>query len=414
MDLTRARMLNELQARAADYGLPRSFYTDAACHEIDLAEIFYREWLFAGHSCEIARPGDYFTLQVGAYPLVVLRGRDQLARAYHNVCRHRGHHVCTKAKGRSAKLVCPYHQWTYELDGRLIFARDMMEEIDLQRFSLKPIGCEEVAGYLFVSLAKEPRDFASFRAAVEPYMAPHRLAEAKVAFESTIVERGNWKLVMENNRECYHCRRNHPELCRTFTDRPTLTGVDGLAGDELIAAHWSRCEAMGLPSRFQMAASGQYRTARIPYVDDQESMTMSGRAAVRRLLADFPSATLGSMLLFHYPTSWNHLLADHALSFRVLPLGPGETELTTKWLVHRDAQEGVDYDVKELTEVWLATNDEDRRIVQDNQKGINSPAYEPGPYSHIHEGGVIQFLDWYSRLMSERLSGMPKAASSAA
>jgi len=410
----RSPMLTALLGRAADYGLPRSFYTDPAYHQSDLDHIFYKEWLFAGHSCEIARPGDYFTLQVGAYPLFVVRGRDQRARAFHNVCRHRGQQLCSSARGSSAKVVCPYHQWTYELDGRLIFARDMRGQIDHGRLGLKPVHCEEVAGYLFISLAETPVDFAPFRAAVEPYMAPHRLTEAKVAFETKTIEQGNWKLVMENNRECYHCRRNHPELCRTFSDRPTLTGVDGVAGDETIAAHWRRCEAMGLPSRFRIAESGQYRTARIPFVDDKESMTMSGRAAVRRLLADFTSPTLGSMLLFHFPTSWNHLLADHAVSFRVLPLGPTESELTTKWLVHREAREGVDYDVKELTEVWYATNEEDKRVVQDNQKGVNSPAYEPGPYSRVHEGGVIQFVDWYSRLMIERLSSRSGTAASAA
>jgi len=171
---------------------------------------------------------------------------------------------------------------------------------------------------------------------------------------------------------------------------------------------------MGLPSRFQITPSGQYRTARIPFIEGQESMTMSGRAASRRLLADFKAADLGSMLLFHYPTSWNHLLADHALSFRVLPAGLNESILTTKWLVHKDAVEGVDYDVKALTEVWHATNEEDKRVVQDNQKGVNSPAYEPGPYSHVHEGGVIQFIDWYSRLMIERLGALAEGAASAA
>ena len=103
--------------------------------------------------------------------------------------------------------------------------------------------------------------------------------------------------------------------------------------------------------------------------------------------------------MFHYPTTWNHFLADHAITFRVLPLGPTRTQLTTKWLVHRDAVEGVDYDVEELTRVWLATNEQDRRIVQENQIGMNSPTYEPGPFSHTHEDGVSQFVDWYcSRL----------------
>ena len=120
-----------------------------------------------------------------------------------------------------------------------------------------------------------------FRAAVEPYLAPHRLREAKVAFQSTIVENGNWKLVWENNRECYHCAANHPELCRTFPEAPTVSGVEGAMNDPLISAHWARCEALGLPSRFEISTDGQYRATRVPLMRDAVSYTMSGKAAVQ-------------------------------------------------------------------------------------------------------------------------------------
>jgi len=125
---------------------------------------------------------------------------------------------------------------------------------------------------------------------------------------------------------------------------------------------------------------------------------MSGQKAVSRPLSDDVPTDLdiGSLLFFHYPGCWNHVLADHALSFRVLPIGPGLTQVTTKWLVHKDAVEGVDYDLKTMTEVWTATNDQDRRIVEENQIGVSSPAYRPGPYCALHESGVIQFLDWYA------------------
>jgi Rieske 2Fe-2S family protein len=109
------------------------------------------------------------------------------------------------------------------------------------------------------------------------------------------------------------------------------------------------------------------------------------------------------LLLFHYPSTWNHVLADHALSFRMLPISPSETMLTTKWLVHKDAVEGVDYDLARMTEVWLATNDADRRICQENQIGVASPAYDPAPYSPIHEGGVTQFVNWYCSHLEGRL-----------
>jgi len=402
----RSAMLMDLRSRAPGFSLKRDFYTSPAYLALDLEHIFYKEWLFIGHACEVTRPGDFLTVQIGEYPVIVVRGRDRAIRAFHNVCRHRGSRLCTDERGSRPRLVCPYHQWTYDLEGKLIFARDMMDAIDPAQFGLKPVACHEVAGWIFLSLADEPRDFEPLRRMIEPYMAPHFLAEAKVAHSSTIIERGNWKLVMENNRECYHCSGNHPELCRVFSDQPTLTsGQKGMEENPEILEHWQSCEAIGLPSRYQISDDMQYRVMRVPFINDAHSMTMSGQPAVSRLLADFPTTKLGSMLLYHYPNSWNHLLADHALSFRILPISPTETEVTTKWLVHKDAVEGVDYDLKALTEVWTATNDEDRRIIEENQRGILSPAYQPGPYSRMHEGAVIQFVDWYADTLSRRLGG---------
>jgi Rieske 2Fe-2S family protein len=248
-------------------------------------------------------------------------------------------------------------------------------------------------------------DFEPFRQLVEPYFAPHRLTESKIAFESTIIEKGNWKLVWENNRECYHCAANHPALCKTFPEAPTVTGVEGAENDPEMLAHWARCEEAGLPSRFRIDQAGQYRTSRAPLLGDSVSYTMSGQRAVRNNLSDSVSADrIGTLLLFHYPTTWNHVLGDHAVTFRVLPISATETAVTTKWLVHKDAVEGVDYDLKELTKVWTETNDEDRRIVEENAFGIKSPAYEPGPYSEMHEGGVVQFVDWYAGFMAQRLA----------
>ncbi|MET0747934.1 MAG: aromatic ring-hydroxylating dioxygenase subunit alpha, partial [Rhizobium sp.] len=352
------------------------------------------------------RPGNYFTVQIGDYPVVIVRGKDKAIRAFHNTCRHRGHRVCTQERGASAKLVCPYHQWTYDLDGSLVFARQMDESFDKSKFSMKHVHCETVGGYVFICLANEAPDFAPVREKIEPYMAPHRLWEAKVAHQNTIVEKGNWKLVWENNRECYHCAANHPELCRTYPEAPTATGVQGAGDDPVIAAHWQHCEAAGLPSEFKMDPTGQFRVARMPLIEGAESYTMSGQRAVKKPLSDdVTTSFIGTMLLFHYPTTWNHLLVDHAISFRVLPLNAEETAVTTKWLVHKDAVEGVDYNLEELTHVWTETNDQDRRIVEENAFGIHSPAYEPGPYSELHEGGVAQFVEWYADFMTNRLQG---------
>ncbi|MCC8931113.1 aromatic ring-hydroxylating oxygenase subunit alpha [Rhizobium sp. 'Codium 1'] len=405
MDL-QANMLRQLKNRREGFSLEQPFYIDQDYFKLDMEQIWYRDWLFIGHDCEIPRAGNYFTAQIGDYPVVLVRGKDQVIRAFHNTCRHRGHRVCTSDRGASAKLVCPYHNWTYDLDGSLVFARQMGETFDKSEFGLKPVHCESVGGYIFICLANEPADFAPVRASIEPYMKPHRLSEAKVAHRSTIIEKGNWKLVWENNRECYHCAGNHPELCRTYPEAPTATGVQGAGDDPVIAEHWQRCEAAGLPSAFNMDPSGQFRTARMPLIQDAESYTLSGKRAVRRPLSDDVSTShIGTLLLFHYPSTWNHILVDHAISFRVTPLSAEETAVTTTWLVHKDAVEGVDYDLKELTHVWEMTNDQDRSIVEENAFGIRSPAYEPGPYSVEHEGGVMQFVDWYTTFMINRLQG---------
>ena len=307
------------------------------------------------------------------------------------------------------RLVCPYHNWSYDLDGRLLFARAMGPDFDAKLYGLKSVHCESVAGYVFVCLAPSPPDIAPLKSAMEPFFRPHRLRDAKVAFESVIVENGNWKLVWENNRECYHCSPNHPELCRTFPERPTVSGVTGVVDDPGIISHWERLEAIGLPSKFALSPDGQFRTTRVPLLRDAVSYTMSGEAAVRHGLSDDVSEpNIGSLLLFHYPTNWSHVMSDHAVTFRVLPLGPLQTQLTTKWLVHKDAVEGVDYTIDNLTLVWKATNDQDRRIIEENQRGICSPAYEPGPYNPMHEGGVVQFVDWYCQAMERGLNRAAK------
>lgn len=409
--LSQPEITAELAARQPNFSLSRALYCDEGTYAADLEHVFYREWLFAIPACELDRPGAYATLQIGAYPVVITRGNDNAIRAFHNVCRHRGQRLCSKDHGHTPKLVCPYHQWTYDLDGKLQYARDMGEGFDAGKFGLKKVHCVDLGGMVFVCLAEVPPPIAELAKPLMTYLAPSGLKDAKVAFSSSIVENGNWKLVIENNRECYHCGGSHPSLCRTFSDNPKIGAMDGphSASDEILA-HWTRCEGAGLPSRFVMHPTSQWRLARIPLLNNAESYTMSTKAAVARRMGAMPFNDAGSLLFFHYPNTWNHFLGDHAIVFRVLPISPTETLVTTKWLVHKDAVEGRDYDIETLTRVWLNTNDEDRQVVEENQKGILSPAYEPGPYSMIQEEGVVQFVDWYCQLMAGRLSPRPALA----
>ena len=253
----------------------------------------------------------------------------------------------------------------HRLEGLHLGRRTFENRDDPAPLGLKPVACESAGGYIFVCVAANPPDFEGFRRAMTPYFERHGLAQAKLAHETTTIENGNWKLVWENNRECYHCSPNHPELCRTFPESPTVAGVAGALADPEIAAHFERMEKLGLPSRFQLSALGDYRLARMPLIPGVVSYTLSGQAAVKRPLSDdIAEPSLGTLMLFNYPSTWNHVLADHAVTFRVTPLGPTQTAVTTKWLVHKDAVEGVDYTIDELTHVWNSTNDQDRRIVE--------------------------------------------------
>lgn len=396
------KTLSLIRQRQPRHVLPRELYSDPDVYRDDLAQIWHKEWIFAGHTFELEKPGQYLTLQIGDYPVVVVRGADGALRAFHNVCPHRGSKVCQEDSGKTAKLVCPYHKWTFDLDGKLLFAGNMGSDFNPREHGLKPAHCAVVESYIYVCVAEAAPDFEAFRQAVTPFIAPHNLANCKVAYESSIVEKGNWKLVFENNRECYHCDGSHPELLNSFVENLSVAGVASDEDPEL-TAFLDRCETAGLPSRLVMAEHGQYRITRIPLAPNAVSYTMDGQPAVAGRLDQSGVENIGALLYFNYPSTWNHFLGDHALSFRVLPLGPGETVVTTKWLVHKDAKEGVDYNLDNLTRVWVATNDQDRRLVEGAHAGLSSPVYQPGRYSDLAENGPCQFDDWYCETMRRRL-----------
>ncbi len=250
----------------------------------------------------------------------------------------------------------------------------------------------EVAGTVYVCLADTPPDFAAYAEAIGRQLAPHGLANAKVAAEVDLVEHGNWKLVMENSRECYHCATGHRELMRSLLDIYDFSDPAAMAP---ISAYWADWDRAGLPSGVEDGPD--FRAARLPFVNAARSITVDGGLAVRKPLGIGPPDSFGSLRWVHYPTTFNHALGDFAVLIRMLPLGPQETLVTTKFLVARDAVEGVDYDVGRLTHVWNVTNAEDKAFVERNQAGINSIGYAPGPYSPALEAGVIKFVDWYLR-----------------
>ncbi len=332
--------------RAAGYSLEAPFYTSQEMYDLDLDVIFGRHWLFCATEAEIPEAGDYVTVDVGPNSVIIVRDDDENVGAFRNVCRHRGSRLLDQACGSVGNIVCPYHQWTYRVDGTLAFAESQPPTFDRERFGLKPVHVRTVGGLVFLCLADAPpSDFDEFSEFVEPYLRPYDLAHAKVAHRSDIVELGNWKLAMENNRECHHCDISHPELLGAYFPFHGYTEADVPArmrpqyeryqaaqaalDDTRSAAAFPREERRELDSR----PTG-FRLFHLPLVGVGASYGPDGRPVCSKLLGSIADLSFGDLSLHMQPNSWFHFLSDHAVVFRILPLTPGKTLVRTTWLVH--------------------------------------------------------------------------------
>jgi Rieske 2Fe-2S family protein len=400
-----------IATRKKGYTLPAPFYLSEAIFEQDVARIFGRYWIYVGVESEIAEPGDFFTVEIGSASVIIVRDDDMGINAFHNVCRHRGARLRSAGSGIVGNLVCPYHSWTYNLRGELIHNEHMGENFDKCQFNLKSVHVRSLAGLLFICLAEQPpADFEAMRAVLEPYIAPHDIANTKVAYQSDLIELGNWKLTMENNRECNHCSANHPELTIPLLEygfgyQPTPQNIGKLEEfNQLLASEHSRWESCGLPSVAvdTLDRTTGYRAVRLPIAQYGESQTIDTKVACTKLLGNLQHTKLGGLSVWTQPNSWHHFMSDHIVTFSVLPVSAGRTLLRTRWLVHKDAQEGVDYDVAKLSSVWLATNSQDGGLVERTHVGVSSPAYQPGPYSPYTEGLVDVFTEWYLKHLTAR------------
>lgn len=391
------------------WSLPREFYFDEEIYRLDLERIWRRGWLFVGHSCEIPNAGDYFTLRVDTDSIIVIRAGDGVVRAFHNVCRHRGSQLCGEDHGHAMRLVCPYHQWTYGTDGKLLACRGMQDDLDKTQLGLHPVHAREVGGLIYVSLASNAPDFEPAQAVLGPAFRPQGLDRAKVAKIVDYEIPANWKLVWENNRECYHCNVNHPQYIKA--------NFDHYNADDSTERIRQRMDAQVRRSEAKWAASGLavshkdtgmtkfpdaerniwFSANRTALVEGWVSESMDGRR-VAPLMGDYADTDVGTLRARTLPNFWNHSSCDHGVSTRLLPGGPQVTLARVTWLVHGDAVEGRDYQLEALLPFWQLTSEQDWEICRRQQLGVNSTACTPGPYSVSKEYNVDAFVRWYLNL----------------
>jgi glycine betaine catabolism A len=389
MDLGRINTL--ISERRNGHTLPQELYTSQSAFHFDMLAIYAESWLTVGMECELPKTGSYLSMMIGKWPVILTRDKSGEVRAFHNSCRHRGSMICPVGSGTAPKLVCPYHRWTYDLDGSLFAANRMADDFVKGDHGLKPVSVKNIDGALFICLSDNPPPFDDFGEKLASYVAPHQLKNAKLAHETMLVEHANWKLVMENARECYHCGTSHLALAKTFPVGMSRHFDSG--EDDLIKAFEAAMDANGL---LHKPAEGHWwQIARFALNEGCVSISRDGQHLSKKLMCDVNGGNIGSMRFALDPHSFVHCTADGVFLFSAIPVGPNETHVYSKWYVHKDAVEGVDYDIPTLTDLWTETNLEDKALAENNQVGVNSIGYTPGPYSQEAEMLAQRFTDWY-------------------
>ena len=384
-----------VDAHVEGTSLEQAFYTDAEIYEREISEIYLKSWLYAGHSSEIPNVGDWFLVEFGQESVIIVRSKEDEISAVLNVCRHRGSRVCLESSGCSKKLVCRYHGWAYELDGQLRNAAHMKDDFDKSGISLKRIHTGILEGMIYINFADQPAPFEYVRKGIRDCLLPYRLDKAKVAHRQVYPIDANWKLSLENYTECYHCAPAHPEYSRGHS-----LAKPQIEPDEMLEQVLARAATCGLSNkdinRTYMGAEGfgaDYGYERYAMWRGHVTGSEDGQA-VAPLMGDIKDYDGGTTDIQVGPVTYGLAYCDHIVIYRFTPVSLHKSECDITWLVNGDAEEGTDYDKAKLTWLWDVTTEADKRIIENNARGVNSRYYQPGTLSTMEEF-TESFISWY-------------------
>jgi len=351
----------------------------------------------SGHESQIPRAGDYFLYEFDKDSVIVIRDSSGQIRAHYNVCRHRGSRICLETTGTARVLTCPYHAWSYELDGKLRAAPFTSSDFDKTPYGLISVHVRVHCGLIFLSFAKVPPDFQAYIGFLARELELQDVQHAKVVRRDLIRANANWKLVVQNNLECYHCRPAHPTYCAAHPG-----GLLGKPG-ETYQARYERVRAT-----LKGSASENVRqfTAVYPSHDSSQFQIsirqIIGEGCVTESVGGKPVAPLMGQCEFEgvqtlaLPSPVTNLVLnpDYVAVYSFTPRALRRTDMEVIWLVKETAIEGVDYDVDKVAAVWAPTLNEDKTLAENTQSGVESTTYRPGPYIQT-EQLVGEFDRWY-------------------
>lgn len=355
--------------------LPAAAYLDAALHRREAEAIFFREWFCVGRAEQLPEPGDFLHVHVAGERVLVVRDRDGGLAAFFNVCSHRGAELVSAAPepdacgGRSGRfaggaLRCPYHAWTYELDGRLRGAPflEFTERRARERFSLRSIPVAQWGGFVWINVAgadaPPARTLDEQVAAVAKKVARYPLADLRIGRRIVYEVAANWKVLAENYNECYHCGPVHPELCLVV---PAFKRAGG-AG-----LNW----ADGVPHRpgaWTFTATGTSSRPPFPGLNEKERDHHKGEIV--------------------YPNLWISLAAEHVAAFMLFPRGVAATQVVCDLLFHRDEVAKADFDPSDVADFWDVVNRQDWAVCESVQRGMASRGFRGGLYAPMEDASV--------------------------
>ena len=389
--------------------LPQDFYTDESVFNDEMKRIYFRQWLMVDHISRIKNYGDYFIFEAEKESIIVIRGRDNEVRAFYNVCTHRGSRICLEEEGTKKLLVCPYHAWSFSAEGDLKAARYMPDDFNMDDYGLKKCHIKIYEGLIFLNLSMEdPMDFDEFILPLKEIISFHGTGNSKIAARKKFPTDANFKLVLENFQECYHCGNAHSELISIHEKDWVYTMGAGLGTApekdteeylKKISPWVEECNKKGIPSETYLETDEGLKKGLNRYVDRTPignghlSQTKSGKPA-SKLMGKFKDFDGGLSQVSFNPFSCCYFTNDFGVMFVFKPNSLLKSEVELIWLVNEDAKEDQDYKTDDVTYIWDVTTQEDTTIIENNQKGLLSQSFAPGVLSQ-NESAVTYFYNWY-------------------
>lgn len=343
-----------MAAEANSKTLPARFYTDTEVFRQEMETFYFQGWVCAGRAESVPDSGSYFLREIAGESVIVVRSGDAV-RAFYNVCRHRGTRICVAPEGKfGGRIQCPYHGWTYGLDGRLLGAPHM-EGTDFSReeYPLHEIQTALWDGHIFLNFAPDPKPLESHLRDLPERFAAWRMQDLRLHTRIVYEIKANWKLIVSNYSECLHCPLVHPALNR-------LTDYLGADNEDATPDYFGG--SMGFRGGAEtMTMDGKRRREYLPGLSESD----------RRKVCYY--AIFPNLLLSPHP--------DYMMVHTLWPRSVDHTQVLCEWYFHPAEMEKPDFDARDAVEFWDLTNREDWEMVERSQAGIQSRAYTPGPYS---------------------------------